>query len=556
MIVVPDNTMKMSAVLGRDVLNKFNLGFMALPKIKAEVIKEIFAADIENDNILDSLIINSEIDLKLQSEVKNLFFNEYLNKEKPEFANIKIEMVFRLTDDEVINFGPRRLSFEEKRRPQKILDDLLARKIIRESNSIYASPIVLTKKNGELRFCIDFRFLNKITERLNYPFPLIEDLFDCLRSKKWFTLLDLKDGFHHISMSEESIKYTAFITPLGHFEFLKMTFGLKIAPPVFQKCINKIFEDLIRSGDVIIYLNDILIVSETIERHLKILKQVLSLMVENKLDLRTDKCKFLQTELEYLKYKVSVEGIKPDERGVSIVVDFPVPRNAREEQSFLGMCSYFRRFVAGFSMVAKPLFDLLKKDAKFEFGEDQFKAFETLKLKLIKSPVLSIYSLNDETELHCDASKLRFGAVLLQRKKDGLFHPIAYFSKRTTEAESKYHSFEIKTLAIVFDKMRHVDALSRAVNVMVVEDNTLESNLIISQNLDKAIVDLRENLQVKEDKLYEMRNGIVYRKRNGGILFYVPTKMENSVILKYHDEMGHFGHEKTVEATLQYYWFP
>lgn len=452
---------------------------------------------------------------------------------------------------------------------QKILDDLLARGIIRESDSPYASPIVLTKKkNKEIRLCVDYRFINKITLRENYPLPLIEDLLDRLRGKRYFTSLDLKDGFHHVNMARDSVKYTAFITPLGHYEYLKMPFGLKTAPDTFQKFINKIFTELIKSGDVVTYLDDVLIATDNIERHLEVLKKCFSLMVQNKLEHHLDKCKFLEKETEYLGYKISDSGISPTNRGVEAVCNFPVPQNIRELQSFLGLCAYFRKFVPGFSLTAKPLYDLLRKNVEFLFCEKQYDAFEVLKKNLMESPVLSIYDPRDETELHCDASKLGFGAVLLQRKRDNHFHPIAYFSKRTTEVESRYHSFELETLAIIYalrrfriylqgivfkivtdcnalkltldkkeinpricrwsaelenydktlehrngEKMKHVDAFSRATNIMIIEDNTLESNLAISQNLDDKIKELRVKLENSEDKFFEMRNGLVYRKK-------------------------------------------
>lgn len=509
-------------------------------------------------------------------------------------------------------FGPRRLSYDEKENLSKILEDLSERKIIRESDSPYASPIVLTKrKNQQYRLCVDYRFINKILERDNYPLPLIEDQIDKLRDKCFFTLLDLKDGFHHIDVAEESIKYTSFITPLGQFEYCKMPFGLKTGPSTFQRYINKVFCKMIASGDVVIYLDDVLISSKTLKDHFRILKEVLSLLVENKLELNLTKCKFLQSELEYLGYKVSDQGVSPTNHGVQAILNFPTPQNIREVQSFLGLCSYFRKFIEGFSIIAKPLYDVLRKDAVFEFGLEKEQAIEKLKKKLIEAPVLSIYNPNSETELHCDASQLGFGAVLLQRKSDNLFHPVFYFSKRTSVSESKYHSFELETLAVIYalrrfriylqgipfkvltdcnalkltldkkevhrrisgwaleleafdmtlehrsgDKMRHVDALSRATNIMIVEDNTFESNLIICQNRDQKIKDLRQKLEKQEDKLFEMRNGLIYRKRNNEILFYVPEQMENHIFRKYHDELGHFGVDKTVESILNNYWFP
>lgn len=612
MFVVPNDTMCSQVVLGRDALKKFNLGLKALSPLEAEAIEQILNIDVCVEDHVNSLKINSEIDLKTQNTLRKLFFDEYENIECPECPKINMKLNLQLTNDRPIYFGPRRLSFIEKEQLQKILDDLISRNIIRASDSPYASPIVMVKKkSGEHRLCVDFRFLNKITLRDNYPLPLIEDQIDKLRNKRYFTLLDLRDGFHHIDIEPESVKYTSFITPLGQFEYLKMPFGLKTAPAKFQRFVNTVLEELLRSGDVVVYLDDILITSETIEKHLDILKKVFRLLVDNKLELRLDKCSFLQTEIEYLGYKVSAEGVSPTNHGISAVTNFPIPQNVRDVQCFLGLCAYFRKFVGGFSIIAAPLYELLKKGVEFTFDERALNAFEILKNKLIEAPVLSIYDPRDETELHCDASKLGYGAVLLQRKKDKQFHPIFYFSKRSSEVESKYHSFELETLAIIYalrrfriylqgikfkivtdcnaltltldkkevnprisrwalelenfdktfehrsgEKMKHVDAFSRAVNVMIIEDNTLESNLAICQNLDLKIRELREKLQTSDDKLYEMRNGLIYRKSDGEILFYVPEKMENQIMKKYHDEMGHFGAEKTCEKILRNYWFP
>ena len=325
-------------------------------------------------------------------------------------------MSLRLTNGRPIYFGPRRLSLIEKEQLGKILDKLLSRGIIRESESPYASPIVLArKKNSEYRLCVDYRFLNKITLRDNYPLPLIEDQIDKLHDKIFFTLL-----------------------------------GLKTMRAKFQRFINAIFSELIKSGEVIIYLDNILVASKTLEHHFEILKRVFNLMVENKLGLRLDKCKFIQTKIDYLGYKISENGVSPTNHGIEAVLNFPIAQNIREVQSFLGWCSYFRKFIEGFSIIAKPLYDLLRKNMPFKFGPDELQAVEKLKNKLIDFPVLSICSPKDKTELHYDASKLGYGAALLQRKSDGLFHPVFYFSKRTTEVESRYHSFELETLAIIY----------------------------------------------------------------------------------------------------------
>lgn len=318
------------------------------------------------------------------------------------------------------------------------------------SESEYASPIVLLrKKTGELRLCIDFRELNKLLVRDNYPLPNIENLLDSLHNKRYFTVLDLKDGFYHISMAEESIKYTAFTTVFGQFEFLRMPFGLKVAPSRFQRYINQVLADLIRSSDVVVYMDDILISSSTLE-HFVTLKKTFTLLVNNRLQLRIDKCKFLYTQIEFIGYIVSEEGIRPTQRGIEAVQKIPIPRNVKEVHSFVALCSYFRKFIPSISIIAKPFYDLLRKGATFKFEQEEFQAFELLKKKLVEVPVLAIYSPASETELHCDASGMGFGAVLLQRQKDGQFHPVFFFSKRTTDIEARYHSFELEMLAIIY----------------------------------------------------------------------------------------------------------
>lgn len=162
-----------------------------------------------------------------------------------------------------------------------------------------------------------------------------------------------------------------------------------------------------------------------------------------------DKCEFFQSSVKYLGYTITGSGIKADEKGIAAVKNFPVPDKVHAVQRFLSLCSYFKRFIKDFSTIAKPLHDLTKKNQKFHFGEKELECFNTLKQKLIESPLLALYNQNDPTELHCDASALGYGAILMQKKRDEKWHPVFYYSKRTTETESMYHSFELETLAIV-----------------------------------------------------------------------------------------------------------
>lgn len=357
-------------------------------------------------------------------------------------------------------------------------------------------------------------------------------------------------------------------------------------------------------------MDDILVATETIPENFEILNQVFDKLVRNKLALNIDKCVFLAYEINFLGYTISEAGIVPGQGNLKSISSFPVSRNFRDVQSFIGLTSYFRRFICNYALIAKPLTDMLRKQAEFKFGADELTVFETLKDSLLSEPVLAIYNPQAETKLDCDASTLGFGAILSQKQRDGQFHPVFYYSKKTTEAESRYTSFELELLCIVYELkrfrvylqglpfiiytdcnsvklalqkkeinnrilrwylellefdftlehkpnnlMRHVDCLSRN-PILVIEDNTFERILCIKQGEDHNIIELLNFLENSEHKLFELRNGLIYRKCEGDLLFYVPAAMEHQVLHLYHDNMGHVGENKTRELIRRSYWFP
>lgn len=206
------------------------------------------------------------------------------------------------------------LSLREKQEVQKTIDELLRTGKIRPSDSPYASPIVLVrKKNGELRMCIDYRALNKITVKDRFPLPVIEDCLDYLSNKRYFTTLDLKDGFHQVPIHEESIHLMAFVTPMGQYGYTVMPFGLANAPPVFQRLINKVLKPLIESGKIVVYLDDTMIATTTMHEHKEISSETSKTLAEAGLILNLKKCKFVYKELNYLGYRVNEKGIRPNE---------------------------------------------------------------------------------------------------------------------------------------------------------------------------------------------------------------------------------------------------
>jgi len=566
LLVVPETSMKSSVIIGRDVLKHFFGKKNSNDReIEDEAIRELLNIEIHDPNktVRDCLNINSEIKVEVREEMQKLFLANYVKPKRPDQSAIDAEVKLMLKDFKPFHFSPRRLSYAEKNALRELLNSLLKRNIIRPSESEYASPIVLVqKKTGDLRLCIDFRELNKMLVRDNYPLPVIEDLIDCLCRKKYFSKLDLKNEFYHIRMAEDSIKYTAFIIPFGQYEFVRMPFGLKIAPSRFQRYINQVLEELIRESRVIVYMNDIFVMSETLEQHFDTLREIFRIFVANKLELRVDKCIFLQTEIEFIGYLITEKGIRPTKDGILAVQKITVPRNPKEMRSFVALCSYFRKFIPSFSVIAKPLYDLLRKNVAFRFEANELHAFKKLKEKMTEAPVLAVYNPSKETELHCDTSIAGFGAVLMQRGEDTQFHPIFFFSKRTTDAESRYHSFELEMLAIIYalrrfriylsgirfkiitdcnaltlafkkkeisprinrwilelleydyiaehrpgTKINHVDALSRLpCEILVIEDNSFKLNLALSQNKDSKLCELQEELQRTNDSHFELRN--------------------------------------------------
>lgn len=275
------------------------------------------------------------------------------------------------------------------------------------------------------------------------------------------------------------------MTPHGQFEFLRMPFGLKNSPATVSRYINMIFQEMIQNDEIIIYVDDILIATKTVEQNIKILTKVFRLLTDNLLTLRIDKCSFLNTKIDFLGYIISYNTICPNPRNIEAVLEFPIPKNFKEVQQFIGLTSYFRRFIKNYALIVKPLYDLLKKGVQFYYSERQLQAIEMLKTLLTKEPILALFNSKAETQLHCDAFKEGYGAILLQRQSDNKFHPVFYFSKRTTEAERKCHSYELEMLVIVYALERFRIYLMGMPNFKIITD------CIAIKNLPKKMLTLR-----------------------------------------------------------------
>ena len=341
---------------------------------------------------------------------------------------------------------------DKKRRTiiKEEVDKMLKDGIIKKSEGPWSSPVVIvTKKDGSARFCIDYRKVNNITITDAHPLPRIDDLLEQFREAKWFSSIDLASGYWQIEMNEKDREKTAFTCHLGLFEFNVMPFGLKNAPPTFQRMMNEILKDWLDEF-VVVYIDDIMIYSKTFEEHLEHIEKILKKLREVNLMLKLSKCKWGERNIEFLGHVVGNDGLKPDPRKIDKIKNLPIPTTQKGVRSVLGLCGYYRKFVKGFSKIAKPLNELLKKGKQFEWTESQQKAFEELKEKLIQYPILSYPDYEKEFILITDASGRGLGAVLSQLNGDGKEIVIAYASRSLVQAEKNYPITDQECLAIMW----------------------------------------------------------------------------------------------------------
>lgn len=281
----------------------------------------------------------------------------------------------------------------EREVAKTMIDQFIREGIVRPSRSPYASPILLRpKKNGTWRFCVDYRKINDKIIKDRYPLPLMEDVIEDLHEALVFSSIDLRNGFYHVDMEENSIKYTAFITPDGHYEFIKAPFGLCNSPAIFQRFINMVFHDARQEKLIQLYLDDIMIPAEDEQTNLEKLKRTFAIAQDNGLVINFEKCKFLQRKIDFLGYVLENRTITPSSEKTKAIRNFPKPTNVKGVQSFLGLTGFFRKFIEHYATIARPLSNLLKKDQRFTFGKEQETAFLTLKEKLCAVPVLRLYN--------------------------------------------------------------------------------------------------------------------------------------------------------------------
>ena len=329
------------------------------------------------------------------------------------------------------------------------LDDNLQKGFIQPSKSPAGAPILFVKKkDGSLRLCVDYRGLNRITIRNRYPLPLIPELLDRLRTAKVFSKIDLRGAYNLVRIKPGDEWKTAFRTRYGHFEYKVMPFGLTNAPAVFQHMMNDIFREYL-DHFVVIYLDDILVFSSSMEKHTQQVRLVLAKLREHGLYAKSEKCEFDRSSVEFLGYVISPNGIMMDTKKVRTVQEWATPTRMKEVQSFLGFANFYRRFIKGFSTIAAPLVALTRKDTSFQWTTATQHAFETLKEAFTSAPVLLHPDPTKPFQVETDASDFAIGAILSQPDTEGILHPVAYYSRKFTTPEINYPIYDKELGAII-----------------------------------------------------------------------------------------------------------
>jgi len=330
------------------------------------------------------------------------------------------------------------------------LDRMLQIGVVEPSQSPWSSPIMLLDKpDGSKRFVVDFRAVNAVSRKDAYPLPQVTTILDRLRDARYLSSLDIKSAYWQIELEETSKEKTAFsIQGRGLYQFVTMPFGLCGAPATWQRFVDTVLgPDL--EPNVFVYLDDIIVVTSTFEKHLEVLAVIFKRIREAKLTLNREKCKFCRSELKYLGYTVSFDGLRVDPDKIKAIVDIPVPRSQKEVRQFTGMASWYRRFIPNFATRMQPLTSLLRRRTKFEWTKEAERAFEDIKSCLITAPILSCPDYTKRFTIACDASGVGIAAVLSQEYEQGE-GVVAYASRTLTRQEQKYSATERECLAVIW----------------------------------------------------------------------------------------------------------
>lgn len=388
---------------------------------------------------------------KIVGEFNDLF---QLEGQALTFTN-KIKHEIKTVDDVPVYTKTYRYPYVHKEEVGRQIEEMLEQNIIRNSYSPWSSPIWIVPKKEDAsgkkkwRLVIDYRKVNAKTVDDRYPIPNITEILDKLGKCMYFSTLDLASGFHQIEINPKDIPKTAFNVEHGHYEFVRMPFGLKNAPATFQRVMDNVLHEL-QGKCCLVYMDDIIIYSTSLQEHIVNLKKVFLKLREANFKVQLDKSEFLHKEVNFLGHVVSEDGIKPNPMKIEAIKKYPIPKTPKQIKQFLGLLGYYRRFIKDFAKLTKPMTSMLKKNNKLNIEKQEYKeCFQLCKEMLITEPILAYPDFTKPFLLITDASDFALGSVLSQ-VIDGKEHPICYASRTLNEHEINYSTIEKELLSIVW----------------------------------------------------------------------------------------------------------
>ncbi|UYV62905.1 K02A2.6-like [Cordylochernes scorpioides] len=577
---------KYPLLIGLDVASLFNL----LIDVRDKTIYTKF------DGLQNPILVNH------LEEIREHELKELLEHNRNVFCQHAIDLGKVAIQHKIITKSEQPISLRPYRRPLKEYEgiaeqvkELLEHKLIRISYSPWAFPVVMVpKKDGNKRMCIDYRRLNEITLDDRQPLPHIQDMFDRLHGSRFFSTLDVAWGYWQIEMDPQSIQKTAFVTNDGHYEFLVMPFGLKNAASTFQRIIQHILGELLWKGTCS-FQDDILVYTKTWQEHIELLSKVFDKLRQYNMKLKLSKCIFGRTEVKYLGHIISHNQLKPDPGKVKSIQDFPRPDTVKKVRQFMGLANYYRKFVKDFSKISFPLVRLTRKNQPFFWNEEVEESFAKLKMALSTKPVLAIYNPDYPSKVYTDASKYGIGAILTQIGPDNEEHVIAYYSKTLQPHQENYSAYEMECLAVIqatdhfhvyienqpFEIITDHAALQWLFTMKkpkpkyfrwILSLSSKSCNIVHRSGKQQTHVDALSRLPVVNIATQELQehqqnsdlsflknshthDGVVMIKQKGVFKAVVPNSLTKKILEEYHDSLSHPSITKTCKLITQYYWW-
>lgn len=614
-------------IIGLDMIKKFKLTQNENLKISQKTEKEMNTMngfeEIEeikinfNEHVSKNEFITNLHHLdnikktQLQSLINN--YNTVFAKNKYDVGTVKkYEARIDLLVDKYCSKRPYRCTIEDKIEIENQIANLLKNNLIEESYSPFAAPVTLAFKrdeNTKSRLCIDFRELNKIVIPQAHPFPLISDLIIKARNCKYFTTLDINSAFWSIPLRIEDKQKTGFVTQDGHYQWTCLPFGLKTSPAIFQRILSNILRNNNLKDFSENYIDDILIFSQSFEKHIEHIEKVLRAIINEGFRLKFKKCTFAETSVKYLGHIIGNNMVKPIKDNIISIMNFPAPKNQKNIRQFLGKINFYHEYIPNSSIILDPLHKLLRKNIQFIWSEECEKSFSDIKNILCSQPVLEIFDKDLPIIIYTDASLNGIGAILKQIQKDGKEKPVGYFSKKLNDTQRRKKAIYLECLAIkeaikywqywligrkftVFSDHKplenlnirartdeelgdltfylsqydfnikyipgknntEADSLSRN---PVLEDNDKDEEILKIVNLitlDNIKADQQKNDKIRKikNKLIE-RNGILYKKNRNREKIILSEESSVKLIKEIHTEWCHLGINQMINKISPYY---